>query len=86
MDDDVYDGDTFEGVAWYCDRCGTLLNKQVGFSDSYGSWTCTECYHTNSINVDEIYESEDEYNNRVLCPNCNANIRKQRAYYGYEDD
>lgn len=86
MDDDVYDGDTYEGVAWYCDSCGALLNKQSGFSDSCGSWTCTECYHTNPINEDEIYESEDDYNNRVLCPNCNANIRKQWGYCGYEDD
>ena len=86
MDDDVYDGDTYEGVAWYCDSCGALLNRQSGFSDSYGSWTCTECYHTNPINDDEIYESEDDYNNRVLCPNCNANIRKQWLYGGYEDD
>jgi len=86
MDDDVYDGDTFEGVAWYCDSCGALLNKQSGFSDSCGSWTCTECYHTNPINDDEIYDSEDDYNNRVLCPNCNANIKKQWLYCGYEDD
>jgi DNA-directed RNA polymerase subunit M/transcription elongation factor TFIIS len=54
MDDDVYDGDTFEGVAWYCDDCGALLNRQSGFHDYYGSWTCTECGHWNSISEDEI--------------------------------
>ena len=73
-------------MVWYCDSCGALLNRQLGFSDSCGSWTCTECYHTNPINEDEIYESEDDYNSRVLCPNCNANIRKQWLYGGYEDD
>ena len=34
MDDDVYDGDTYKGVAWLCDKCGALLNRQSGFSDS----------------------------------------------------
>lgn len=29
--------------AWFCDSCGVLLNRQDGFSDSYDSWTCTEC-------------------------------------------
>ena len=47
MDDDVYEGDSFEGVAWYCDNCGALLNRQAGFSDTSGTWTCTECYHSN---------------------------------------
>ena len=35
VDDDVYNGDSFEGIAWYCDSCGALLNRQCGFSDSY---------------------------------------------------
>ena len=34
MEDDVYDGDTYKGVAWFCDKCGALLNRQSGFSDS----------------------------------------------------
>jgi len=59
MDDDVYEGDSFEGVAWYCDNCGALLNRQAGFSDTCGTWTCTECYHSNPINDDDEY-SEGE--------------------------
>lgn len=86
MDDDVYDGDTYEGVAWFCDNCGALLNKQYGFSDSYSSWTCTECYHSNSINENEIYESEEEYKNRIECPNCKADLNKQWLYSSCDDD
>ena len=56
MDDDVYDGDTFESVAWFCDNCGALLNRQDGFSDSYGTWTCTECGRENGTT------SEDKWN------------------------
>ncbi len=61
MDDDVYEGDTYEGVAWYCDECDALLNRQSGFSDSYDTWTCTECGHVNGTTEDDIYESEDDY-------------------------
>ena len=31
MDDDIADGDNFEGVAWFCDNCDALLNRQSGF-------------------------------------------------------
>lgn len=61
MDDDVYDGDRYEGVAWFCDECGALLNKQSGFSDIYDSWTCTNCYHTNGTTEDDIFDSEEAY-------------------------
>ncbi|MDU2829114.1 MAG: hypothetical protein E7C03_01375 [Anaerococcus sp.] len=81
MDDDVYDGDTFEGVAWYCDDCGALLNKQYGFSDSYGTWTCTECGHTNGINEDEIIDGE-----HFTCPECGATLNNQFGFNAYDDD
>lgn len=45
MDDDIADGDTYEGVAWFCDNCNALLKRQSGFSDSDEIWTCTECGH-----------------------------------------
>lgn len=61
MDEDVYEGDTYEGVAWYCDECDALLNRQSGFSDSCGTWTCTECGHTNGITEDDIYDSKEDY-------------------------
>lgn len=81
MDDDVYDGDTFEGVAWYCDDCGALLNKQYGFSDSYGTWTCTECGHTNGINEDEIIDGK-----HFTCPECGATLNNQFGFNAYDDD
>lgn len=61
LDDDVYEGDIYEGIAWYCDVCGALLNRQTGFSDLYDSWICTECGHSNSITDNEIYESREDY-------------------------
>lgn len=83
MDDDVYDGDSFEGVAWYCDSCGALLNRQYGFSDSYGSWTCTECGHSNGITEDDII-SDDQPEFR--CPNCDVALDFQPGFDRYEDD
>lgn len=82
MDDDVYEGDSYKGLAWYCDNCGALLNRQSGFSDTCGSWTCTECYHTNSINEDEIINKEEKHE----CPNCGSILENQFLYADYEDD
>ena len=80
MDDDVYDGDTFEGVAWYCDSCGALLNRQDGFSDSYGSWECTECGYLNGTTESDII------NDGPQCPECDCYLRKQSGYSDYEED
>lgn len=82
MDDDVYDGDTFEGIAWYCDDCGALLNRQSGFSDSYGSWKCTECGYVNGTTEDDII-NEDEL---LECPNCNDVLNHQYGFNEYDDD
>ena len=82
MDDDIYEGDIFEGVAWYCDNCGALLNRQSGFSDSLGSWTCTECYHVNGTTEDDILD-DDEI---IKCPSCGGALNKQSGFneYGYD--
>ena len=80
MDEDVYEGDTFEGVAWYCDECGALLNRQSGFSDSYGSWQCTQCGHLNGTTEDDIINTGPQ------CPNCSSYLKNQSYYGGYEDD
>lgn len=83
MDDDVYDGDSFEGVAWYCDSCGALLNRQYGFSDSYGLWTCTECGHTNGIAEDDIIsDNQPEFR----CPNCGAGLDDQWRFTDDQND
>lgn len=68
------------GVAWYCDNCGALLNKQYGFSDSYGTWTCTECGHTNGISEDEIIDGK-----HFTCPECGATLNNQSGFNAYDD-
>lgn len=80
MDDDVYDGDTFEGVAWYCDDCGALLNRQSGFSDSYGSWQCTNCGHINGTTEDDIVDDGPK------CPSCGAALKEQYSFSDWSDD
>lgn len=80
MDDDVYDGDTFEGVAWYCDDCGALLNRQSGFSDSYGSWQCTNCGHINGTTQDDIVDDGPK------CPSCGATLKDQYSFSDWSDD
>lgn len=80
MDDDVYEGDTFEGVAWYCDDCGALLNRQYGFSDSSGSWRCTNCGHLNGTTEDDIINTGPQ------CPSCSAYLKNQSGYKDYYDD
>ena len=79
MDDDVYNGDTYNGVAWFCDNCGALLNRQYGFSDSYGSWTCTECGHVNGTTDNDIINS-------LKCPSCGAVLDIQSGFDKYDDN
>ena len=92
VDDDVNDGDTYEGIAWFCDGCGALLNKQSDFSDSYGTWVCTECGHKNGITEDDIVdddeedEDNDDEDENLTCPNCGAILNDQFCFAAYEDD
>ena len=78
--------DLFDGVVWYCDSCGAVLNRQSGFNDYCGTWYCTECGHPNSINENEIYESEEEYQEKKQvyeCPSCGATLNEQ---WGFNED
>lgn len=60
-----YEGDDmdrrFPGIEWYCDRCGAHLNGQTGFNDFGHVWKCTACGFRNVIEVEEIYDSEEDY-------------------------
>ena len=70
----------FDGVIWHCDSCGAVLNIQSGFYDDCMTWCCTECGHVNLINEDEIYDSEEDYQNSkqvYTCPDCGATLNKQ---------
>lgn len=37
------------------------MNSQYGFSDSYETWTCTECGHVNGTTEQDVYESQEDY-------------------------
>lgn len=85
----LYGGDiestmeNYEGVVWYCDSCNAILNKQSGFDDSLPYWDCTECGHRNEISEDQIYESQEDYENskkQYTCPNCGANLNDQYLF------
>jgi Zn ribbon nucleic-acid-binding protein len=60
-----YEGDDMEkrfpGIEWYCDRCNERLDLQKGFHDFVHIWKCTNCGFKNRIEVDEIYDSEQDY-------------------------
>lgn len=60
-----YEGDDldkrFPGIEWYCDRCGAHLNEQAGFDDFCHIWKCTACGFRNTIEVEEIYDSDEDY-------------------------
>ena len=83
MDESVYEGDTYEGIAWYCDNCNALLNKQDGFSDSYGSWICTECGHVNGTTEDDIIDDEEK---KFSCPYCYSALNDQLFFSASEYD
>lgn len=54
----------FSDVDWFCDRCDSHLNNQVGFDDNKYIWQCTECNHKNSISSTNIYESKVDFDIR----------------------
>ena len=61
----VYEGNDMEkrfpGIEWYCDRCNERLDTQEGFHDFVHVWKCTNCGYRNRIEIDEIYDSEKDY-------------------------
>ncbi len=62
-DDEDFDGladGRFEGVVWYCDRCGRVLNKQEGFKYNTGEYVCKICGQNNRIDESEIFEDSNK--------------------------
>lgn len=55
--------DSESGIVWLCDECQAMLNIQLGFTEDNGSWKCTECGHENEINPQEVFASDDEFQN-----------------------
>ena len=65
----TYSGDDLEnrfpGVEWYCDGCGAHLNEQSGFDDHLPSWKCTACGYENRLEASEIYDNDEDWENRI---------------------
>ncbi len=63
-----YEGDDldkrFPGVEWFCDRCGDRLDHQSGFDDHLRVWKCTKCGYKNPIEITEIYDSDEAWNEK----------------------
>ena len=46
---------------WFCEECGSLLNRQPGFTEQCGDfWMCWNCYHENFIEG-STYGEEDSF-------------------------
>ena len=48
---DVYEGEKYPGVMWFCDDCEDFLNKQSGFSDLQDIWVCKKCGYENKLDT-----------------------------------
>lgn len=69
----TYDGDDVDSrypdTTWRCDKCGAILNQQVGFDENLSEWKCKDCGTINKIDLAVIYENEEDYlNNRPVDP------------------
>lgn len=65
----TFDGDEedlnhrFPDVEWYCDQCNAHLNEQPGFDDHLPEWRCTKCGFINKLDITEIYDNNEDWNN-----------------------
>ena len=59
-----------DDVTWYCDGCNSVLNDQPGFNTSSARWTCTECGYDNDVTFDNVYASEEDYQEAMGIPRC----------------
>lgn len=55
-------------IIWVCDGCGETLNVQEGFSEDCGTFECRKCGYINTISEEEIYLTEDEFQNSLKDP------------------
>lgn len=65
-------------ITWYCDGCNSVLNEQPGFSVDTGTWTCTESGYDNDVSSDNVFESEEAYQEAMgipRCPFCGGMVR-----------
>ncbi len=52
---------------YFCDKCGSFLNNQPGFSLEKKSWICVQCKFENALTAD---------NNVSICINCGKKLSK----------
>lgn len=55
----------FPDIEWYCDGCGAHLNDQEGFDDHLPLWKCRACGYENRLDMDQIYDNEEDWENRI---------------------
>lgn len=72
---------SFYDEEYYCPNCNAILNNQIGFDPTEGSWTCTECGQ--ELYGDDVAETMYRYEGVVWhCDSCNAVLNKQ---FGFDD-
>ncbi len=59
-----------DDITWYCDGCNSVLNEQEGFNTYSGSWECTECGYFNDVTSDNVFASEEAYQEAMGIPSC----------------
>ena len=58
---DIYNGEMYPDVFWYCDRCNALMNIQPKFTDTVDKWKCKKCGYINNIC---LFEDDEDYSNK----------------------
>ena len=63
-------------VFWFCDKCGTFMNVQKGFTEENGVWICEKCHTLNDVTLDNL-RGQCRYCGKLLndpdktiCPEC----------------
>lgn len=67
-----------EYTTWYCDGCNCEMNDQEGFTTITGTWICKECGYLNDVSNNNIYDSEDAYQEEMgipRCPSCGGKVK-----------
>ncbi len=66
----VYEGNDVDAkypdTTWICDnpRCKAILNMQEGFDENLSEWKCRDCGHINKLDISEVFENEEDYQNK----------------------
>jgi DNA-directed RNA polymerase subunit RPC12/RpoP len=54
------------------------LNNQEGFTTETDTWICKECGYLNDMSKENVYSSEEEYQEAMgipRCPSCGGDVR-----------